>query len=516
MRFLTNALMALSIVAAGQCVHAAEVSWAGFSAPAINGGRFAISEREHHPILFAFLALGGDRGQAQSRAVAVVLTSLDRQYRGRGLRVVAMDASAVASHEVSRPRDVANRAADWNLHFGILVDPDGSRAREFHVLSVPMIILISAEGTELERWEGYTRTPVLAQAIERVVGGPLAALPDSATQPDRQKAEQTPRISAFSPGAVWLDSQGVPINAHGAGFLYRAGTYYWYGEFKTAGPGGNVANVGISCYSSHDLYKWKNEGIALHVSDDPSSDIVRGSIIERPKVLYNFRTWQYVMWFHLELKGQGYRAARVGVAVSRSAVGPFRFLRSFRPDGEMSRDMTLFQDADGKAYLLTASENNRTMHVSELSSDYLSTSGRWKRIFIGESLEAPTILHFKGKYYFIGSHCTGWAPNPAYAAISDSIWGPWKPIGNPSVGEDADKTFLSQGTYLLPVHGRPGAFIFAADRWNPANAIDGRYVWLPVEFKSSGLVIRWRDHWQLTDFDSLGKPGRIPASSARQ
>ncbi len=51
---------------------------------------------------------------------------------------------------------------------------------------------------------------------------PLAALPDSATQPDRQKVGQTARISEFSPGAVWLDSQRVPINAHGAGFLYRA------------------------------------------------------------------------------------------------------------------------------------------------------------------------------------------------------------------------------------------------------------------------------------------------------
>lgn len=146
----------------------------------------------------------------------------------------------------------------------------------------------------------------------------------------------------FRPGELWRDTAGTPINAHGGGFIYRNGLYYWFGEFKTEGEGGNRANVGISCYSSKDLYHWKNGGVALKVSSDPSSDIVAGSIIERPKVLYNEKTRMYVMWFHLELKGHGYSAARAGVAISRSPTGPFKFLRSFRPDGEMSRDMTLF------------------------------------------------------------------------------------------------------------------------------------------------------------------------------
>jgi hypothetical protein len=88
-------------------------------------------------------------------------------------------------------------------------------------------------------------------------------------------------------------------------------------------------NVGISCYSSKDLYHWKNEGIALKVSQDPASEIVAGSIIERPKVLYNKKTKTYVMWFHLELKGQGYSAARAGVAVSKQVTGPLYFSTQF-------------------------------------------------------------------------------------------------------------------------------------------------------------------------------------------
>jgi hypothetical protein len=307
--------------------------------------------------------------------------------------------------------------------------------------------------------------------------------------------------NAFHPGEVWNDTAGVPINAHGGGMLYRDGTYYWFGEFKTAGPDGNHANVGVSCYSSRDLYYWKNEGIALKVSQDPASDIVAGSVIERPKVLYNAKTKTYVMWFHLELKGKGYSAARAGVAVSKQATGPYTFLRSFRPDGEMSRDMTLYADDDGKAYLLTTSENNQTQHLSQLTDDYLDTTGHYTRILAHESLEGEAIFKWHGHYFYIGSHTTGWAPNPAFAAVADNLRGPWKPLGNPCRGEGAELTFSAQSTYVLPVAGKPGAFIFMADRWRPKNPIDGTYVWLPIDLGQDSFTITWQKEWSLSYFD---------------
>lgn len=54
--------------------------------------------------------------------------------------------------------------------------------------------------------------------------------------------------------------------------------------------------------------------------------------MERPKVIYNERTGKLVMWFHLELKGKGYAAARTGVAVSDKVAGPYKYLRSYRPN----------------------------------------------------------------------------------------------------------------------------------------------------------------------------------------
>lgn len=359
----------------------------------------------------------------------------------------------------------------------------------------------------------------------------------------------------FEPGELWRDDHGVHLNAHGGGILLHDGRYYWHGEHKIAGTAGNSAHVGVHVYSSADLLNWKDEGIALAVSPDPESDIGAGCIVERPKVLFNALTGKFVMWFHLELKSWGYGSARCGVAVADRPEGPFQFMESFRPNagvwplnmadgdrrplspaefaqlkqlnlnggavpnypenliyrrdfatGQMSRDMTLFQDDDGTAYHVHSAEDNGVLHISQLSPDYLRPAGIYRRYFAGEFNEAPVILKRRGRYYLVSSGCTGWDPNPARSYVADSIWGPWTPLGNPCAGtpEEVETTFHSQGTFLLPAPGKPDAFIFMADRWRPNDAIDGRYVWLPVEFEGERLVLRWRERWSLDEMNSPG------------
>jgi beta-xylosidase len=294
--------------------------------------------------------------------------------------------------------------------------------------------------------------------------------------------------------------------------LFDQGRYWWFGEHKVEGKKGNNAWVGVHCYSSADLYNWKDEGIALKVSEDSASDITAGCILERPKVIFNRQSGKYVMWFHLELKGQGYKAARSGVAVADRVAGPYSLVESMRPNGEMARDMTLFVDDDGKAYHFYASEDNATMVISELSGDYLKPSGRFVKILNGRFREAPAVCKHRGKYYLITSDCTGWAPNAAGVAVAESIWGPWKESGNPCQGavSETGLTFRSQSTFIQPVVGRPGAFILMADRWNPGNAIDGRYVWLPIMWENDMPAIRWMHEWNLDVFryDQSGTGGR--------
>lgn len=340
----------------------------------------------------------------------------------------------------------------------------------------------------------------------------------------------------FNPGQIWKDDKGVHINAHGGGIVNVKGVYYWFGEHKVAGELGNTAQVGVHCYFSKDLYNWKDEGIALAVVNDPSSDIAKGSIIERPKVVYNKKTKKFVMWFHLELLGKGYAAARTGVAVADKATGPYTFIKSYRPNagkqpfyavgtpetekvnceqpkdkvdgffcrdlpgGQMARDMTVFVDDDGKAYHVFSSEENFTLHLAELTPDYLSHTGKFIRIYVGQQTEAPALFKKDGVYYMVGSGCTGWAPNPARWFKASSIWGPWTFMGNPCEGEGANKTFGGQSTHVLPAPGKPGQFIFMADKWEPKDAIDGRYLWLPIHFEGDKIKIRWMDKWNLSVF----------------
>ncbi len=319
-------------------------------------------------------------------------------------------------------------------------------------------------------------------------------------------------------GEVWRDDQGQMINAHGGGVLLHEGTYYWYGEIKEGRTylpqvnkkwgGTRVIAGGVSCYSSKDLLTWRNEGIALPANArNPDHDLACENVIERPKVIYNARTKKFVMWLHQD--SPNYQAARTGVAVSDTPAGPFRYLGAFRPHagklpvgvnktdlnadnapaftrdfagGQMARDMTLFVDDDGTAYLFSSSEDNKTMHVSRLTDDYLRPSGEFARIFIDRSMEAPAVFKRNGKYYFIASGCTGWDPNAARSAVADHPFGPWTELGNPCRGEGADTTFGGQSTFVLRVPGTPDRYIAMFDRWNKWDLADSRYVWLPIVF----------------------------------
>lgn len=343
------------------------------------------------------------------------------------------------------------------------------------------------------------------------------------------------------PGEIWPDNTGTHINAHGGGILYKDGIYYWFGEHKSDHT--SAALKGVTCYSSTDLIHWKNEGIALRVEPEGSgSDIEKGCILERPKVIYNELTNKYVMWFHLELKGKGYEAARAGLAVSDYPTGPYQFITSYRPNagiwpenmpdkhrtlkakasdfegklwtakwrkvidegllvrrdfegGQMSRDMTLFVDEDKKAYHIYSSEENLTLHIAELSDDYQSHTGKYIRIYPGGHNEAPAIFKHKGTYFMITSGCTGWDPNEARMFFAPSIRGPWTQHSNPCIGKDAELTFHSQSTFILPVAGKEDTYIFMADRWRPHLPSDARYIWLPIEFENGLPVLRWKDEW---------------------
>ena len=347
------------------------------------------------------------------------------------------------------------------------------------------------------------------------------------------------QITQFTPAQEWPDNNGRHINAHGGNLLKVGKTWYWYGESRPVR--GFTTEAGIAVYSSRDLMNWKDEGQALTVSQEAGSPIERGCIMERPKVVYNKKTKKYVMLFHLELKGRGYEAAQVGFAVSDKPTGPFTFLRALRPNagrwpmdftdadiqtalqqnpadypewwtpewrkaiakgmfthrdlqgGQMSRDMTVYIDDDGTAYHLTSSEDNLTLHLNELTPDYLDFTGRYIRIAPGGQNEAPTLMKHKGTYWLIASGCTGWDPNEARMFSAKSLWGPWQQHPTPFRGPNAKKTFGGQSTYIFQHKGK---FIFMADVWNPRRLSESRHIWLPIQFDEKDMpVIPWQESW---------------------
>ena len=302
-------------------------------------------------------------------------------------------------------------------------------------------------------------------------------------------AMSRPPQKLYHQAVPWLDTDGQPINAHGAGIMAHQNTCYLYGELKAGktelvpGQGWECYRVpagGVACYSSHDLLSWHKEGVALAPNTtNPQHDLHVSKVIERPKVIYNERTKLFVMWLHVDSETYGYSQA--GVATSTSPTGPFEYQGSVQPNGQMVRDLTLFKDDDGRAYLIFASESNATMHVVQLTDDYLAPTTQEKRILVNQKREAPALFKYRGLYYLLTSGCTGWAPNAATYAVAKTPLGEWEQYCNPCVGPGAETTFGGQGTFVLPVPGSPSEFVFLTDRWNKTDLEASQYAWLRLK-----------------------------------
>ncbi len=354
----------------------------------------------------------------------------------------------------------------------------------------------------------------------------------------------------LQPGSLWMDTDGNSIQAHGGQVQYlpvpdedggTAWCYLWIGENKSNGHYGN----NIAVYSSEDLLSWTFKGNVLRsigsreeLEEDPYFTELYGdcteeeldeiyaalntsAVIERPKMLYNETTDQYVIWFHHDSAakegGYTYDAGMAGVAVSDSPYGPFRFIGRYRldhcPEGELdcfpfsegeARDMNLFQDDDGTAYIVYTSENNKTLYISRLNESYTGLSADpeeavcgedYIRLFPGSMREAPVLIKNEGRYYLMSSGTTGWFSNQARVWSADEIFGTWRNDGNPCEGDGADLTFDTQSTSIF--RSEDGEWVYYGDRWNASDLADSRYIWLPVTFTDEKLTIRWESEWSL-------------------
>lgn len=283
----------------------------------------------------------------------------------------------------------------------------------------------------------------------------------------------TSSASSIFPGSsYWTDTNGVPIQAHGGGFLYANQTYFWFGEDKTFG--GHLFHY-VNCYRSTDLVNWELLGHSLSAEEDPSSEISASAVVERPKVIYNERTRKFVMWFHLD--SSNYGLAKLGVAISDKVEGPYTYIGSIAPFGEDSRDMTVWVDegdSEKTAYLVYATRVNVDTVIARLSPDYLQVEERLLKLD-GIHREAYAVFKTNGLYYIVMSRATGWDPNSNEYMYSDSMSGPWSERFVLAPG--SSNTYESQANYVIPVGN---GFIYAGDRWNRNDLSDSRFLFFYI------------------------------------
>lgn len=292
-------------------------------------------------------------------------------------------------------------------------------------------------------------------------------------------------------GSDWLDTAGNPIQANSGNILKVGSTYYWYGEHAVSGKFDSV-NV----YTSTDLKNWTFSNAIL--TKDSATELA-SSKIERPKVIYNASTKQYVLWAHYE-NGTDYNLGRVAVATSSTPNGKFTYEGSFRPLDYESRDMTVFVDTDGTGYLITASRKNGgandTMAIFKMNASYTGVESFVGWQFENAYREAPAVVKKGNRYYLFTSQAAGWYPNQGAYATASSMTGTWSaltPYGNPSA-------FGSQIHDIATITGSNStSYIYMGDRWNPLNLGEHKHIWLPLTLNDSNgtASLEWYKEWNI-------------------
>ena len=247
------------------------------------------------------------------------------------------------------------------------------------------------------------------------------------------------------------DTDGNYIYSPGGCIQKFGDKYYWYGvKYKEAdiyaknpenGKAGNAAYETFTCYSSDDLVNWEFEGYPL--TGEPNGWVGRMGVV------YNENTKKYVLISQY--------APGMVYAVSDKPEGPFKIdhiQKTLPIQNDVTGDQTLFQDDDGKAYIICSSANGRAyQYVIPLrESDFLDIDEEnIKMLFYDEDgsyidengevdkkdktgIEGNCMFKYNGNYYYTGSDLYGWNSSRVYVMQSDSILGDYnKDTGLPYI-----------------------------------------------------------------------------------
>lgn len=289
----------------------------------------------------------------------------------------------------------------------------------------------------------------------------------------------------------WLDTDGNPIDCHEGGILRVKQVFYWVGRSYKGnvdgifGKDGAKFRCGFVCYSSTDLVHWKNRGGVLSY---PSDGFLTKGTWHRPRMIFNAKTGQYVLWFFMFPDGTKSTFTMV-VATSDAPTGPFtvRTGEGFHVGG----DLTAFLDRDGRGYLCY--EEKRKIHVQELTPDFTGLTGPVTVALTedGRQHEGSSLACYKGRYILAGSDVVGLNPSETAYAVADAPLGPYEYKGLMS----EQKTWKSQICGFVYV-AESDRLIAMCDQWltgpdgKRAPGEESAQLWLPVRFDPGTGVAR--------------------------
>ena len=368
---------------------------------------------------------------------------------------------------------------------------------------------------------------------------------------------------SISPGAVWNDTDGNPIQAHGGSVIEVDGIFYWYGENKErTRPGNGIWHWGIRCYSSTDLTNWTDRGVIIPPNeDDPDSPLHPSQMVDRPHIIWNTRTGRFVCW--LKIMGAD-EAQRSTVLVADRITGPYAIVRTgLRPLDMSAGDFDLVVDPDDAQAYYFFERVHSDLICADLDDDYTDVTGSYTTHFPRGCppfvREAPAHFVRGGVHYLVTSGTTGYHPNPSEIASASSYHGPWTVLGDPHPTDSSRTSFNSQISSVFRHPAKRDLYIAVADRWMPdlpeqaggyfatgeasavatrimarvfdaegahhdpgnlpgasaeatqrcgrlldLSAVDtsvSRYVWLPFSFDGDVPTLEWRDEWSIDEFD---------------
>jgi len=192
------------------------------------------------------------------------------------------------------------------------------------------------------------------------------------------------------------------------------------------------------------------------------------------------------------------------VATADHPEGPFTSLgpREMGTSNGFASDMNVFQDDDGKAYVIYCDHSKPeeggnwryAIRIDSLSDDYL-TSNKDGVVVFGGGCESPAMIKYKGKYIAVASGVHGWAGSDTVCATADSPLGKYKKQENIS----EKKTWNSQVTDLIYLKESDMVMALCDQWWIPdkSDINKSRYLFLEINLdpKTGKVKMKYHEKW---------------------